>query len=407
MDRSRQSRKAVVFGAGNIGRGFLGQLLYDSGFETVFIDVDGNAVDCLNRAGCYEITITAAGACETRRIGGVRAVNANDPIICARELAEADIAATAVGVNALPAIAETLAAGIRERMRMRPEPLNIILCENKIGADRYMEGLVKEHLSAEETAFFDTNIGLLEASVERMVTSAAAPAQPGTLTRITAEDFNTLPVDAANIKGTLPPIAGVEPFAPFDFYIFRKIYMHNMSHAMTAYLGYLRGHHLLCDAAADPLIRVAALRALGETAGALEAEFGPAAAGLGAYAANLMTRYENRLLGDTVLRVGRDTRRKLSPSDRLTGALSYITAHGGEGLYISLAIAAALKFAPVDDTASAEVARTAAQKGAQAALEQYTGITDKTASARIARLYEMLGEAPLASILDAMQSGLV
>ena len=216
----------------------------------------------------------------------------------------------------------------------------------------------QEHLSAEETAFFDAKTAS-EASVERMVTSAAAPAQPGTLTRITAEDFNTLPVDAANIKGTLPPIAGVEPFAPFDFYIFRKIYMHNMSHAMTAYLGYLRGHHLLCDAAADPLIRVAALRALGETAGALEAEFGPAAAGMGAYAANLMTRYENRLLGDTVLRVGRARKQVVTFGPSHRRAVLYHRAWR-RGLYIS-AIAAAL-FAPVDDTASAEVARTAAQR---------------------------------------------
>ena len=405
MGITEQHMKAVVFGAGNIGRGFIGQLLYDSGYEIVFIDVDRNTVDCLNKAGYYEITLATAEAGETRRIGGVRAVDVKNTALCSQELACADIAATAVGVNALPAIVPMLAAGIRERMRSRPEPLNIILCDNKIGADRYMETLVKELLTAKETAFFDTHIGFLEASVERMVTSSPSCA-PGMLTRITAEDFNTLPVDAANIKGALPPVAGVEPFSPFDFYIYRKIYMHNMSHAMTAYLGFLRGYLLLCDAAGDPLIRDAVRRALDESAGALKAEFGPAAEGLDAFAENLISRYGNRLLGDTVLRVGRDTRRKLSPSDRLAGALAYIVAHGGNGLYLSLAIAAALRFCPADDPASGEVAGTAAEQGAQAAVEKYAGMAHSAQTALIARLYEMLGSAPLASVLEDMRSGL-
>ena len=40
--------KAVQFGAGNIGRGFTGQLFSESGFEVVFVDVVQSLVDLLN-----------------------------------------------------------------------------------------------------------------------------------------------------------------------------------------------------------------------------------------------------------------------------------------------------------------------------------------------------------------------
>jgi len=96
----------------------------------------------------------------------------------------------------------------------------------------------------------------------------------------------------------------------------------------------------------------------------------------------------------------------LSPSDRLTGALDYVIARGGEGLYLSLAVAASLRFCPEGDPASAEVARAAAEKGVAAALEQYAGITGTDTAARITRLYEMLGTQPLDSILSVLQAGI-
>ena len=53
--------KAVMYGAGNIGRGFIGQRFFLSGYETTFIDVNADAVNAINEAGKYPIYAIAYG----------------------------------------------------------------------------------------------------------------------------------------------------------------------------------------------------------------------------------------------------------------------------------------------------------------------------------------------------------
>ncbi|HPP75292.1 MAG TPA: mannitol-1-phosphate 5-dehydrogenase, partial [Armatimonadota bacterium] len=52
-------KKAVQFGAGNIGRGFIGQLFHESGYEVVFVDVVPDVVRLLNEQRCYTLRIAS------------------------------------------------------------------------------------------------------------------------------------------------------------------------------------------------------------------------------------------------------------------------------------------------------------------------------------------------------------
>ena len=47
--------KAVHFGAGNIGRGFVGLLLHDAGYEVVFADVADALIAQLAEADHYQV----------------------------------------------------------------------------------------------------------------------------------------------------------------------------------------------------------------------------------------------------------------------------------------------------------------------------------------------------------------
>lgn len=163
------SMKAVMYGGGNIGRGFIGMLFSLSGYEVTFVDVVDAVVDTLNREGCYPVRIVSNEGYEDIDVLHVNAANGNRPEEVAAAIAETDIMATAVGVNALKFIIPNLVAGIRKRREIGGKPLNIIICENLMDANKVVEGMLKAELTADEIDWFDKNVGLVEASIGRMV----------------------------------------------------------------------------------------------------------------------------------------------------------------------------------------------------------------------------------------------
>lgn len=380
-------KKAIMYGAGNIGRGFIAQLFCESGYETVFIDVNEEVVGALNRDLAYPIYVTAGDKYETCTVNNVRAVNGKDEEAVAAEIASADVCATAVGANILKFIARPVARGIALRCERNMPAFNIIICENLIDADKYFRSLVTQYLNEKETAYFENSVGCAEASIGRMVPAAPEYIREKNPLAVCVEPYCELPVDRAGLIGNIPEIVNLQPFEPFDFYIRRKLYMHNMSHAVIAYLGNMRGYKYIWEAAADYEIRYTALGALLEASVALSREYNADLSSLIGFSYNLLERFDNRLLGDTVERVGRDTVRKLAPNDRISGTIALCKKQGIEPHFIVRAAAAALRFSPEGDASSAEVAAFATENGAAAALRRYTGIEDEGIVARVSTLY--------------------
>ena len=385
-------KKAVIYGAGNIGRGFIGQLFSMSGYEIGFVDVNESVIARLNSDHQYNIYITDGDKYKTHTVSSVYGINGRNINAIAEEISTADIMATAVGVNVLKFIAEPIALGIRRRFEIgNCSPLNIIICENMIGADKYLSDLIKSYLNEDEKAYFDAHIGLVEPSIGRMV-----PATPREIAEVDplavcVEPFCQLPVDKDAFKGDIPEITNMVPFSPFAFHIRRKLYMHNMSHALTAYLGALRGYEYVWQANGDEEIKRTASAALGEISLAMSKEFDVSLPSLTEFSDELLTRYENKLLGDTVERVGRDTKRKLSENDRFVGAIRLCQKHGINPENIIKGFAAGLLFCPMGDTASKEVSDYLKSNGVYSTLEKYSNIEkSEEIAALITKEYENL-----------------
>ena len=399
-------KKAIMYGAGNIGRGFIGQLFCESGYEVSFIDVNVTVIDKLNAEGQYPIYITNGEKYDTHIVKNVKGIDGRDVNAIANAMAEADIMATAVGVNILKFIAEPFAAGVKCRMEKRIKaPLNVIICENMIEADKYFADLVKNHLNEAEQAYFDEYIALVEPSIGRMVPTTPKEISEQNILAVCVEPYCELPVDKHAFKGEIPNIKNMVPFSPFDFYIRRKLFMHNMSHALTAYFGNLKGYTHIWEAAKDAEIKLIALRALIESSKALNREYGVSMNELLEFSENLLGRFENKLLGDTVARVGKDTQRKLSENDRLVGAAKLCLKHGISPANICAGIAAGLKFAPDGDDSSAEIVHNVKEKGILRALEAYCNIEkDSPLVPMICNTYERLdrGES-MSQIISSLQ----
>ena len=348
--------KAVMYGGGNIGRGFIGALFSASGYRVTFVDVAKPVVESLNEKGSYPVRILKGATYEDVDVTNVCAVDGNDQNAVAQAIAEADIMATAVGVNILKFIIGNLVAGIRLRK------------------------------AQEEQAWFDENIGLVEASIGRMVPVQTEEMKDGNPMRVCVESYGFLPVDKDAFKGEIPAIKSMVPFSPFDFYLKRKLYIHNMGHATCAYLGDLLGLPYIYQAIDVPQIRVIVENAMLESALALSKKYGVELADIRAHIEDLLFRFTNEALKDTCQRVGGDPTRKLSPEDRLVGASRLAVQQGICPCFMAIGGGAAVyRYIKESDNAAQSVER------AKEVLETVSGLsTEDETAIRILHFYEMI-----------------
>jgi mannitol-1-phosphate 5-dehydrogenase len=365
----------VHFGAGNIGRGFMGQLYTEAGFEVVFVDVVPEVVAALSDRREYPLRLAGPDRFETLTIRNVRAVSGRDPEAVAAEIAGCNFVSTAVGVPALPHIIPALAAGIQARA----EPLNVILCENQLHCSDLVRGLLAKHLSAEKLA----SVGLIESVVSRMVPVLTEEDRARDPLLAVAEDYASLPIDQSGLIRPLPPIAALRPVGDFGAYVERKLYMHNMGHAVSAYLGYRAGYRYVYEAMADTEIGESVEAAMRESAEALHRKNAMPRDELAAHAADLVRRFRNAALGDTVLRVARDPIRKLRPDDRLIGAALTCLDWDVEPTHIIRGIVAAFQYNAPGDPAAEQIQAVLREQGIGQALLRFTGHGPETQLGRL------------------------
>ncbi len=153
----------VIFGAGKIGRSFIGQLFGCSGYQVVFIDVDQAIIARLNLKGSYRVVIKGEKE-EEIIVPNVQAISALEKDKVIEAVSTAGILAVSVGKNVLERIIPVIAAGLVQRNTNNPgTPLDIILAENMRSAADF----VKEQLMKNLPSGFpvETLVGLVETSI--------------------------------------------------------------------------------------------------------------------------------------------------------------------------------------------------------------------------------------------------
>ncbi|MHB9132204.1 MAG: mannitol dehydrogenase family protein [Armatimonadota bacterium] len=341
----------VQFGAGNIGRSFVAQLFSAAGYDVIFVDVVEELVRLLNARECYRVMIVDTKN-EELMVQRVRAINGKDLNAVAEALAEADIAATSVGPNALPFLYPAMARGLQlRRARHGTRPLDIILAENL----RNAAGIVHTGLQQQLPPDFplDEMAGLVETSIGKMVPIMTEAQRREDPLWVFAEAYNTLILDGQGFKNSIPPVPGLAPKGNISPYVDRKLFIHNLGHAAVSYLGYQYDPYLtyIWQVSEVPAVRDAAEAAMWESARALMHAYPDefTEENQRAHIDDLLRRFTNRALGDTVFRVGRDLLRKLSREDRVIGAMLFDQAHGIDFPATARVAAAALEFRGTDE----------------------------------------------------------
>ena len=362
------------FGAGNIGRGFVGQLLHESGYEVVFADVADALIAALDAAEEYRVLEIGDGGRE-HVVTDFRAINSRtDEERLVDEISTADIVTTAVGPRVLPFVAPVIARGIERRIETGGDAIDgrlvVLACENAIGATSLLEADVRIALPEVDADRLDAVAAFANTAIDRIVPAQASDAGLD----VTLEPFFEWVVEATPFAGEPPAITGVhwvDDLAPF---IERKLFTVNTGHATAAYHGFAAGFSSIIDAITDPRIRAEVEAAIGETRSLLVAKFGLDEAEQAAYGRTILGRLSNPDLPDTVQRVGRGPLRKLSRAERFIGPASQLAERGMPRDALLGGIGAALRFDVPEDAESAELQRILRDQEPDGAAAVITGI---------------------------------
>ncbi len=316
-------RKIVIFGAGKIGRSFIGQLFGRGGYKLVFIDVDPVITERLNSRGSYRIVIKGEKD-EEIIISNLTAIKASDKQMVSETVSSAGILAVSVGKNALEKVIPVIAAGLELRQNRNPGcPLDIIIAENMRDAADFMGDQLKKYLPPDYPV--GKLVGLIETSIGKMVPIMTLAELEKDPLVIYAEPYNTLILDGKGFKSPIPDIEGLAPKNNIKAWVDRKAFIHNLGHSTAAYFGYFRHpqaiyiYEVLDDREVYDFTRDTMLQSAEILRIVYPDDF--TARDLEDHIDDLIFRFRNKALKDTIFRVGQDLARKLSTDDRFMGAI--------------------------------------------------------------------------------------
>lgn len=384
-------KKAIQFGAGNIGRGFIGGLLSNAGYHVVFADVNEAILNGINNDKQYKILVKDV-ECFEQTITNISAVSSiSEDII--KEIEEAEIITTAVGLLVLKRIAPTIAKGIQARKNNgNKNYLNIIACENAVGATAILKEEVMKVLNEEEISYMEEYIGFPNCSVDRIV----PPCTNENPLDVTVENFYEWNVEEAKIKGEVPQIEGMNLVGDLIAYVERKLFTLNTGHAITAYLGSLAEYKTVDESIKDEKIATIVKAAMQESGQGLVKKHGLDLEAHYKYIDKILNRFKNPYLNDDVKRVGREPLRKLSSKDRLVNPLMTAKSYGISVDNLIIGVGAALHYDNPEDAQSVELQQTIKDLGVKEAVKKISEIEDEELLNAIETSYQKLTSKQLA-----------
>jgi len=359
-------KKIVVFGAGATGRGHVGLLCWQAGFEIVFVDKNKELVELLRNHGSYKVRLYGDGY-EEITVDGFRVYHSDERREIADEIAAATLVLTAVFDQNLPDVATTLALAVSSVQKAgRLIPLNIIACENMMDSSSTLGRYVRALVDPDKVEFFDTTFAFPDCMISRVVPKP----EPDPLYIIT-ENYNEWTARAETYKGEKPPeLVSLELVNNQTARLERKLFIHNGGHAVCGYMGYHRHWSFIHEALKDPIVLDHVLGALDELGEVIRIKHHFSQDSITEYKRDLGRRGAIPEMRDSILRVVRDPIRKLSPRERLVAPALLAESYGKPHRWISKGIVAILKYQNPSDAQSQELTVMLKEQGIDRVLSE-------------------------------------
>jgi len=368
---NKSERKVVAFGAGAAGKGLVGLLFSQAGYQVTYVDIKDDLVQRLKTSGAYQVRVhRLEGGHEDLEVSGFRILHASRREAIAREIADAKFVLTAVLAPNLPDVAQTVALGVQQCLRSgRSTPLNCIACENMKNSSSTLGRHVRELLSPEAREYCDAVFAFPDCMINRVVPNPRDPL------RLDTEDYCEWTLDADAFKGVPPDDIGfIECVHDQASRLDRKLMVYNGSHAACAYFGFHHGHRWLHEVVGDPGVAEPLDATLGELSTVVQRHHGFSDQSMADYRRDFWLRCRNEGLRDEVARIGRQPMRKLGRGERLVAPAKLAYEYGLPRGHILHAIVAALTFRHPEDPESLELAARLARDGWRSTLSRVSDL---------------------------------
>lgn len=376
--------KAVHFGAGNIGRGFIGEILYKNNFSIGFIDINEKIIDELNNKKEYIIELADENQ-EKILVNNVYGINSKlQPEKVIEAISTADIITTAIGPNILPFIAELIAKGLdKRRMDNNLDNLDIIACENMIGGSSFLAVEVYKYLTEESKIYVDKYIGFPNAAVDRIVPiqSHEDPLY------VSVEPFSEWVIDSTAIKNKELELLNVKYVENLEPYIERKLFSVNTGHATVAYLGYQKGYKTILDAIIDEEIVKNVKSVLSETGNLIINKWDFEEEEHQQYIDKIIKRFKNPYISDDISRVARTPIRKLGYNERFIRPIRELKEYNLKYNELIYVVGVILKYNDSDDVQSTELKTMISNNNLEDVIANITELDDSSLVEEIVESY--------------------
>ncbi len=375
-------RKALVFGAGNIGRGFLGVLLHESEYEVTFVDVDAERVNLINQYRDYPVYICSKTGVTEQMISGVRAINARDTEQVVQAVCDSDIIMTAVGKLALQHVAKPIALGLVERKKrgMGTAHVVVIACENVRDNTEYLAEFVKAEMGVEFQTLAHT-VSFPNCIVDRIVPNTKSKSDHPLATIV--EDYFQFVVDQSQLQAEFPHVQGVELVPHVSPKLDQKLFTLNMAHGIIGYYGILRGHQFVHEAILDREILELVTGALEEVEDVIvQSHPSISRDEQRTYAGKIVGRFQNHHLQDELVRVASQPKRKLGNNERLVRPACLLWEQGKFPVYLATGIASGFHFHDQRDSQARELSTELSTRGLGSVISEVSGLPETHPVAR-------------------------
>lgn len=378
--------KVLHFGAGNIGRGFIGILLKNSNYEITFVDVSDDLVNEINEKKAYEIKYLDEDS-TSEIVSGVQALHGIkqvDEII--EQIATCDLITTSMGQDNLKYITRNIALGLSKRChKQNYSAMDIIACENGIKVSSFFKTLIMAELCPEEQEFIEQYVGFVDTTVDRIVPNQVNE----NICDVQVEPAFEWVLDQGQVKQNFS-ISDANYENDLGYYNKRKLLTVNLTHSLIGYIGYQKKYQYVHEAIADPIVEQIVVAALNDIAQALVIEFGVELAVQLAYSHKTLSRFKNKRIVDELSRVARNPLTKLSKDERYISPLKILIANQAECSGISTAIAYALAYNNPAENQAMDMQDIIKVNGIKRSIELITGLEDENVINLIVQQYEQI-----------------